>query len=231
MAKLFLCFLLAAQLTGCAQQAVLPTPLRYLALGDSYTIGESVDQESRWPVQLAAAVQQQNLPLDSVRIIARTGWRSDELLSTVQVAATTSDLKPDWDLVSVLIGVNNFYQGRPIETYEAELRTLLDIAIQLAGQRSDRVFVVSIPDYAYTPFGAALPDPAAVSAGIDAFNAVNRRVALEKDLTWLNITDLSRLGLVMPALVADDGLHPSGLQYNRWVQERLAPAVGLMLAP
>jgi lysophospholipase L1-like esterase len=231
MAKIFLCLLLVAQLTSCAQQTAVTAPLRFLALGDSYTIGESVDEESRWPVQLVAALQQQNLPLDSLRIIARTGWRTDELLSAVQAAAIAGSLRPDWDLVSVLIGVNNFYQGRSIDTYEAELRTLLDLAVQLAGQRSDRVFVVSIPDYAYTPFGAALPDPSAVSAGIDAFNAVNRRVALEKDLTWLNITDLSRLGLVMPALVADDGLHPSGLQYNRWVQERLAPAVGLMLAP
>jgi len=223
---LMLC-LLAAQFNACTQPAEPPTPLRYLALGDSYTIGESVATESRWPVQLTAALQQQGLPLDSLHIIARTGWRTDEL----QAAVSAEHLSPNWDLVSVFIGVNNFYQGRPIDAYEAEFRALLDTAVFLAGSRSDRVFVVSIPDYAYTPFGAALPDPAIVSTGIDSLNAVNRRVALQKNITWLAITDLSRRGLAEPALVAADGLHPSGLQYNLWVQERLAPAVGFLLAP
>ncbi|MBI1192169.1 MAG: SGNH/GDSL hydrolase family protein [Bacteroidetes bacterium] len=230
MLKAFVFLLLAASFSGCTQPAVFPeppTPLRYLALGDSYTIGESVATESRWPVQLTAALQQQGLPLDSLHIIARTGWRTDELLAAVGA----QNLSPDWDLVSLLIGVNNFYQGRPMDVYEAEFRALLDTAVFLAGARPDRVLVVSIPDYAYTPFGAGLPDPLAVSNGIDSFNAVNRRVALEKNVTWMNITDLSRRGLAEPALVALDGLHPSGLQYNLWVQERLAPAAGLLLAP
>lgn len=181
---------------------------KYLALGDSYTIGESVAENERWPNQLA-----QRLNIPTPRIIATTGWRTDDLKGAIHAA----NLKNEYDLVSLLIGVNNQYQGKSAAQYEIEFEDLLKTAIQLAKGKSKNVFVVSIPDYGYTPFGK--PKQETITPQIDEFNQINKRIADKYKIVYFNITDISRQGLDDPTLVAGDGLHPSGKMYTLWVAE------------
>lgn len=187
-------------------------PLRFLALGDSYTIGQSVPENERWPVQLANVLQSQSIATEEVRIIAQTGWRTDNLKNAI----VNANLKSDYNLVSLLIGVNNQYQGGSISTYSTEFEELLQTAIELAGNNKSNVMVVSIPDYAYTPFGNG---SATISRQIDQFNAVNKNITDRYGVTYHNITPISRRGLAEPNLVASDGLHPSGGQYALWVNQ------------
>lgn len=187
--------------------------LYYLALGDSYTIGESVAETERWPVQLANRLDGMTNP----DIIARTGWTTDELQAGI---ASRNGLREKYDLVSLLIGVNNQFRGWPIDTYRTEFRELLDYAISKSMDGVDGVFVVSIPDYAFTPFGNGRPE---ISSGVDAFNAAAAEICQEVGVPFLNITLISRQGLELPELVAEDDLHPSGLQYQRWVNEVILP--------
>lgn len=183
----------------------------YLALGDSYTIGERVPERERYPNQLADSLKLRGIDLNPVDIVARTGWTTDELNDGIDAR---SDLQGSYDLVSLLIGVNNQFRGWPIDEYEEEFRGLLDRAIEFAGGEKDRVFIVSIPDYAFTPYGGGRSE---ISEGIDAFNAVNRMIAEQYEISYFDITPISREGLDKPELVATDGLHPSGVQYARWV--------------
>lgn len=196
--------------TMCAQNA--KEPLTYLALGDSYTIGESVAETERWPVQLANALTERGTAVAKPQIIAVTGWRTDNLKNGIEIA----QLKSTYDMVSLLIGVNNQYQGKSIEEYATEYEELLNMAIKFAGDDRSRVFVVSIPDYGYTPFGEPKKDT--ISVEIDAFNKVNKEITESYGVSYFNITDISREGLKDPALVADDKLHPSGKQYTMWVE-------------
>lgn len=190
-----------------------PMPkLKYLALGDSYTIGESVNQLERWPVQLAEQLSKKEKPCFPPKIIATTGWRTDDLANAVW----KENLKEDYDLVSLLIGVNNQYQGKSVDQYKPEFEELLKTAIKLAGGDKSRVFVVSIPDYGYTPFGRA--KQSTISEAIDKFNEANKVITEKMGVRYVNITDISRRGLEEPALVASDGLHPSGRQYTLWVE-------------
>jgi lysophospholipase L1-like esterase len=184
----------------------------YLALGDSYTIGESVKESERFPNQLADSLRTDGIKISTVKIIARTGWTTDEL----QTAITTSGLTADstFDMVSLLIGVNNQYRGRSVEEYKPSFTALLERAIKFAGGKKERVVVVSIPDYAYTPFGRGNPT---ISAGIDQYNTVNEAITRSLGVAYAQITPISREGLSDPTLVASDGLHPSGKQYGRWV--------------
>lgn len=207
--------LLGALLTAAALGAtpVTPTPIRILALGDSYTIGESVPPEQRWPVQLAALLRKRDLTVAEPQIIAKTGWTTDEL-STAMDAAT---LSPPYDLVTLLIGVNNQYRGREVDNYRVEFRALLDRAIDLAGDRPERVLVLSIPDWGVTPFAREQQrDAATVAAEIDAYNAVNREEAQRSGVAWVNITPMTREAATDTTLLAEDGLHPSGRDYARW---------------
>lgn len=185
--------------------------MKYLALGDSYTIGESVAPEERWPVQLAHQLRQRGKEVEGPTIIATTGWRTDNL----QNGMTIARLQPEYDLVSLLIGVNNQYQGRPLAQYQTEFEALLREAIRLARGNKANVFVVSIPDYGYTPFGQ--PRQEKISRELDAFNQANRALTEQLGVTYIYITDISRQGLQDPALVAADGLHPSGKMYGLWV--------------
>lgn len=180
---------------------------KYLALGDSYTIGESVAEEERWPNQLADM-----LKIDRPKIIATTGWRTDDLKSAI----ISANLKNEYDLVSLLIGVNNQYQGKSSAQYEIEFEDLLKRAIQLAKGKSKNVFVVSIPDYGFTPFGKAKQET--ISLQLDEFNKINKQIAEKYRIQYFNITDISRKGLNDPTLVAADGLHPSGKMYTQWVE-------------
>lgn len=185
---------------------------KYLALGDSYTIGESVTEPERWPNQLVDSLNKRGYKIAKPTIIATTGWRTDNLKNAINIA----QLKPDYDLVSLLIGVNNQYQGKPADQYAKEFEDLLKTAIHLAKGKKENVFVVSIPDYGYTPFGK--PKQETITNAIDLFNGINARIAYQYKLQYFNITEISRDGLNNPGLVASDGLHPSGKMYAEWVE-------------
>jgi lysophospholipase L1-like esterase len=219
-AKIFVTLSLFVFFQSCQKQdtPVTPTPenlpqtaIRYLAIGDSYTIGEKVAVSERYPEQLVAALRKDNITVQSSRIIARTGWTTEDL-STAIADAQLND--STYSMVSLLIGVNNQYRGRNVDTYPPEFERLLQKAIQLAGGKKEKVFVVSIPDYAYTTFGNG---NAQISAGIDAYNKVNKEISDKFGVVYINITPISREGLMDKELVATDGLHPSGKQYKRWV--------------
>jgi lysophospholipase L1-like esterase len=198
-----------------AQSLQLENPIRFLALGDSYTIGQSVATDARWPAQLQDSLLTRGFSTNELRYIATTGWRTDNLISAIK----NQDLESqNYNLVSLLIGVNNQYQNRPFSQYISEFPALLDSAIRYAGDDPSHVFVVSIPDYAYTPFGQQSGNPNQISAQIDQYNAFNQQVADSLGITYFNITPISRLGLQYPEYVASDGLHPSGIQYTEWVK-------------
>ena len=182
-------------------------PAKFLALGDSYTIGESVVEADRWPNQLSRA-----LKIPQPEIIAKTGWTTDELSSAIDKA----DPRGPYSLVTLLIGVNNQYRGRDAEQYRREFAALLQRAIGFAGGNTPHVIVVSIPDWGVTPF-AANRDRAKIGREIDQFNAINREETLRAKARYVDITPESRGAAADPALVAGDGLHPSAKMYAQWV--------------
>ncbi|MCY1504097.1 GDSL-like Lipase/Acylhydrolase family protein [compost metagenome] len=185
----------------------------YLALGDSYTIGESVPLSDAFPHRLTTQLAGAGLAFSPPKIIATTGWTTDEL----QAAIKAENIQEKYDLVTLLIGVNNQYRGYPLDTYRSEFADLLAQAIGFAGQRSDRVFVLSIPDWGLTPFGQASGRPTAqVAAEIDAFNEVNRRESEKKNVVYTDITPGSRKALSDPSLVAIDGLHYAAKLHEQW---------------
>ena len=192
---------------------------KMLALGDSYTIGTSVAFEERWPGQLVDSLEARGINSDTLVYIARVAWRTDQLLN-----AFRNHPNRDYDVVSLLIGVNNQFQGRSVNTFDLEFRLLLDSAINAAGGDTNRVFVVSIPDYAFTPFGQGWQDPIQTSIDIDTFNARKEFICREYNVEFIDITDISRQGLQDTTLVASDGLHPSGEQYTLWVA-RILPKI------
>ena len=189
-------------------------PIRYLALGDSYTIGESVAESERWPNQLQKLLLDSGIQIEKPVIIARTGWTTNEL----QDAISKSNLKNEYQLVSLLIGVNNQYRGYPVEQQKKEFRELLLSAITFAQGDTSAVFVVSIPDYGVTPF-AKSKDPDKIAKEIDLYNSINQSICTEYGVRYFDITENSRKALNDPSLIADDGLHPSGKMYRQWVQE------------
>ncbi|WP_167611400.1 GDSL-type esterase/lipase family protein [Maribellus sediminis] len=211
-----LLFLFLGSVNLWAQELVVKNPLHFLALGDSYTIGQSVAEEDRWPNQLATALQQEGVVVEEVKFIAQTGWRTDNLWSMVAGLAPN---KPPYNLVSLLIGVNNQYQGVAIDLYPDQFRQLLQKAIDLCGGQNESVFVLSIPDYGYTPFGASNRE--AISHEIDLYNTINKQIAENLDVVYFNITDISRQALEKPEYLASDKLHPSGEMYARWVERIL----------
>lgn len=198
-------------------------PLRFLALGDSYTIGESVSEAERWPVQLAERLRQHGFVISDVQIVARTGWTTAELAEGIAQA----EIRPPYDLVSLLIGVNNQYRGYPQASYRAEFIALLDQAIAYAGGDPQRVLVLSIPDWGVTPFAAGA-DRAAIAADIDAFNAINREESERHGVHYIDVTPLSRQAAQDLSLIAPDGLHPSGKMYAGWVELALPAAVAAL---
>lgn len=195
------------------------TTIFYLALGDSYTIGESVEVAERWPVQLVQGLRAAEIEVEAPRIIAQTGWTTGNLKNAIAEA----NLDNTFDLVSLLIGVNNQYQGRSIEEYRLEFEQLLLKAVDLAKGDKDNVFVVSIPDYGVTPFGSANAET--IAAELDAFNAVNKEITEKHDIRYFDITPISREAKDDSELIATDNLHPSGKMYERWVQEVILQGV------
>ncbi len=194
-----------------------PKTRRYLALGDSYTIGEAVAADQRFPVQLQKKLAAEGFALASPEIIARTGWTTAELAGGIGLA----NLKSPYDLVTLLIGVNNQYRGLDTAEYRLQFRQLLGKAAVFSGNNYARVIVVSIPDYGYTPFGQSR-DAAKTSREIDQFNRINYEETRKTPAEYVDITSISRQGIALPQLVATDGLHPSGEQYRQWV-ELIAP--------
>ena len=189
------------------------TPLTYLALGDSYTIGEAVEQKLSFPYQLVSELATQNVFVTTPKIIAKTGWTTDELQSAIKVENVTQK----FDIVTLLIGVNNQYRGNPQITYRKEFAALLQTAISYANGNKKHVFVVSIPDWGMTPFGKSSgKDIAKISAEIDAFNAIAKEETLAMNVSYTDITLGSRNAGTDLSLVATDGLHPSGKMYAEW---------------
>ena len=193
-----------------------------MALGDSYTVGESVAFEDSFPKQLNSTIEENKNYNVNTTVIAQTGWRTDQLLSSIGGRETG-----EYNLITLLIGVNNQFQSRPFSQYESEFTELLNKAISLAGNDSNKVIVLSIPDYYYTPYGQSNGSER-ISIELDRYNDFAKSTAQDKGVTFLNITDITRKGIDEPELVASDGLHPSGLAYEKFV-ERLYPLVSTRL--
>lgn len=209
---------------GAAGEPEKPKPQeqpmkRFLALGDSYTIGESVEPAQRWPMQLAGALRDSGVKIDDPQIIATTGWTTDEL----NAAIDKTNPRGPFDLVTLLIGVNNQYRGRDVENFRKEFAALLDRAIGFAGGKPARVIVVSIPDWGVMPFAEGR-DRATIAREIDAYNAVCRAEADKRKAAFIDITPISRQATTGPSLGAPDGLHPSGEQYQLWTSQILPRA-------
>jgi lysophospholipase L1-like esterase len=224
-----LVILFAANLPARGDDLDQPKAMRYLAIGDSYTIGEGVAEQDRFPVQLAAALRSATIAIEAPRIIAKSGWTTDELDAALQ-----ADLpNPEFDLVTLLIGVNNQYRGRSVDEYRTQFETLLRRAIHFARGRADHVVVVSIPDYGVTPFVTAKRNKAEtdddaedaekfnadrIAGELDEFNAAAKSVCTAAGVHWVDITRASRSDALIEGMLADDGLHPSGPMYAHWVR-------------
>lgn len=212
--KYFVVLLFIFQFASCQSPTNSVTKkIKFLALGDSYTIGQSVMEDQRWPVQFAAKLNAEGIVCEPPRIIAQTGWRTDQLKQAIMNATISPN---EYNLISLLIGVNNQYQNRSTGEYATEFEELLNMAIALADGKKENVFVISIPDYGYTPFGQS--NQLFISGEIDQFNLINRSIAQQVGVAYFYITDISRRGLAEPSLVASDGLHPSGAMYGEWVE-------------
>jgi lysophospholipase L1-like esterase len=199
--------------------------MNFLALGDSYTIGEGVAPEQRWPDRLAAALRSEGIALEAPRVIAATGWTTDELAGAIDAAAP---LGP-WNFVTLLVGVNNQYRGRGCDEYREQFEALLRRAIALAEGRTGRVLVLSIPDWGSTRFGAGSGrDLAGVSRELDAFNAAARDTCASLGVAFVDITAISRERGNEPAMLAGDGLHPSADMHALWTAAALPVARRLL---
>jgi len=198
----------------CLGETELPI-FRYLALGDSYTIGESVSAEDRWPNQLATLLESEGIKTD-LTIIARTGWTTSELWQGIQA----QKIQPPYDLVSLLIGVNNQYRGYDMNEYRDQFNFLLHKSIEYADGNPNHVIVLSIPDWSVTPF-ASNHDREKIAREIDQFNLVNRDLSEKADAHYVDVTSISRAVVNDTTLTAPDGLHPSGKMYTLWAEKSL----------
>jgi lysophospholipase L1-like esterase len=186
----------------------------YLALGDSYTIGESVPVSDRFPVILVNDLNNNGYNFQEPKIVAKTGWTTDEL----KAAILKENLGENYDLVSLLIGVNNQYRGRDVENFRVEFADLLNMAIGFAGNQPENVVVVSIPDWGVSPFGASR-DQEKIAREIDLYNKVKKEETLKRNVIFVDITGVSRSGSGIPDYFAKDGLHFSGKMHQLWVNE------------
>lgn len=192
--------------------------LSYLALGDSYTIGELVPPEENFPNQVCRILTQEGIHLAPPRIIAKTGWTTDELETGILESGKDEPFKGSYDFVSLLIGVNNQYRGRSVEEYKTEFEGLLKKAIRFAGNQHNNVVILSIPDWGVTPF-AKDRDSNQIATEIDAYNAANKQIAKDHHIYYIDITPLTREAADDHTLLTADGLHPSGKDYQRWAKK------------
>ncbi len=196
-----------------ATPPVITSPEKtYLALGDSYTIGQSVPTSDRFPVQTANLLLYDSIKVASPEIIAQTGWTTSNLLNSIN---NTLPALATYDIVTLLIGVNNQYQHKSIDLYRSEFTELLNKSIVYAGNKKEHVFVLSIPDYSVTPFASGF-DRAIIAAEIDAYNKINKDITLAAGCNYVDVTPASRQAATDMSLIASDWLHPSGKQYYIW---------------
>jgi lysophospholipase L1-like esterase len=196
---------------GCSKS---PDNIKYLALGDSYTIGENIKIKDSWPNQLSLRLEESYNYSVKTQIIAKTGYTSNELIKKIN----KTTINNDYDYVSLLIGVNNQYRGLNISIFKEELNTLIDKSINFASGRNEGVFVLSIPDWGVTPYGE-LKEIDSISDEIDRYNRLVQKTCLEKGVKFYYITDISRKVNLIDGLLASDGLHPSALMYAMWVDK------------
>ncbi|NLR90969.1 SGNH/GDSL hydrolase family protein [Flammeovirga agarivorans] len=197
--------------------------LSMLALGDSYTIGASVLKEDRWNEQLKVELEERNYKLNDIQYVARTGWTTRNLLNAI----ADENLLPKYDIVTLLIGVNNQYQRIDIEVFEEEYEELLNLAIQYAGNDPSKVIVLSIPDYGYT---YSVPSQS-ISQEINQYNNLKQSITNRNQVVFHNITSYTRQVQNNPSLVASDGLHPSGNLYKLWVDDIINKVYEQFLVP
>ena len=223
MALVFLAFMDSLSLGDDTQAKIIQTTSKFLALGDSYTIGEAVPESQRWPMHLVQKLNEQGIDLGTPEIIAKTGWTTDELSSAIASAKP----HPNRELVTLLIGVNNQYRGRSLAQYRRQFEQLLSQAVEFAQRNPKRVIVVAIPDYGITPFIAGKPerDPKEIAEQLDAFNAAAEEITLQTGAHWVDITKVYRRECNNPGMLAEDGLHPSGSMYSIWADAILPTAL------
>lgn len=224
MCKHILIVLLAFGVMGCAsttnikpesENEMSKETMSYLALGDSYTIGTAIASQDNFPNQLADSIAERTGAEVDVKIIAQNGWRTDDL----QRGIKRTDLDEKYDLVSLLIGVNNQYQGLPLADFEKDFRSLIDSAVKYSGGEKEHILVVSIPNYGYTPFGAEKKEQ--ITSDLAKFNAASKSICEEYGIDFYSITDISLEAETNPEFRAKDDLHPSGTQYAAWVSSFL----------
>ncbi len=234
----YLVFSFILLLFSCQKMDVLidePTPikpqdLQWLFLGDSYTIGQGVTEDERYPSQIKGMIEDsiiKNKLKFTVEntIIAKTGWRTDNLINAIE-NSTVKD-STNFDLVALLIGVNNQYQGIAFNQYEIDFNNLLNTALKKVNGDKNKIMVVSIPDYAFTPFGQN-SNPSKITNELNQYNSKNKELSTKFGVTYIEITDISRKGLLDKTLVASDGLHPSSVQYKLWAERMVGKVLSLL---
>ncbi len=221
--KAIVFFSIILSISACQKQITTNNTLKsmdktYLALGDSYTIGESVAQAESFPYQLVNTLKDQGIKITDPKIIAVTGWTTDDLIGAIK----KENLQSKYDIVTLLIGVNNQYRGYSQEIYRKEFAELLNTALNYTDGKKDRVFVISIPDWGVTPFAKnSGRDLIKISKEIDKFNAINKDETLKAGIAYIDITPGSRNAATDISLLAPDELHPSGKMYKEWADELL----------
>ena len=186
----------------------------YLALGDSYSIGESVLLYQSFPYQVVQLLRKKGVNISAPEVIAKTGWTTDELSSGL----TECQLLPQYSYVTLLIGVNNQYRGRSVEEYKMEFETLLKQALQFVKEKKERVIILSIPDYSLTPFAESM-NREKIAEEIDLYNSVNKAVSLQYKVNYVDITLHGRKAANDPSFITSDKLHPSAKAYKKWAEK------------
>ena len=213
--KLFL-FCVLVLIIGCKKNIQNDNPYTFLALGDSYTAGESVPDTLSWPFQLINQLNKNKILFKNPKILAKTGWTTDELISAID----SVNLEGKFDYVSLLIGVNNQYRGLDISNFKVEFNELLEMAISFSGDNKQNVKVLSIPDWGVMPF-AFDRDQNKITKEINEYNFVKEKICLEKGIDFIDITSISREAKFNPSLVGTDSLHPSDKMYSIWVKKMI----------
>lgn len=198
------------------------TAVKFLALGDSYTIGQGVAEQDRWPNQLVVELEANSFDVQKLETIAQTGWRTGNLISAVQ-----QNFPQDFNLVSLLIGVNNQFNNLDFQTFIEDFETLIQMSINIAGG-SDHFFVVSIPDFGVTPFGNAWNNSEVIASELNMYNNHMMQRCAELNIPFINITEISRNLGSSEGTLAKDNLHPSGFQYSMWIEEILPEVLEIL---
>tara|TARA_B100002052_G_scaffold220321_1_gene202272 strand:+ start:486 stop:1187 length:702 start_codon:yes stop_codon:yes gene_type:complete len=191
----------------------LESSYSFIALGDSYTIGEGVNENERWPNQFVDVAYENGVDFDQPIIIAETGWKTYDLLNAINQTNFTKK----YDYVSLLIGVNNQFNSRPIDEFEQDLNDLME-EMKKIKKNDGSIIIISIPDWGYSPFGES-SDMIDISSQIDLFNSSLRKFASTNNLKFVDVTEISRRGIDEPNLIAGDSLHPSGIMYLEWAKK------------